>query len=64
MMRHIFFHDGELEGVGALRNIINLEGKFLGPLGSLACTLSCLSSRLGGAFEVNSDIRVHFSEKF
>jgi hypothetical protein len=63
MVSDIFFHDGELEGITALCDVFNLEGKFVCPLRCLASTLSCLGFSLCGTLEVDGDEGVHLSER-
>ena len=63
VVTNIFLHDSQLEGVATLRNIINLEGKFVAPSGILAGALGCGGFSLWGALEVNGDEGIHLSKK-
>jgi hypothetical protein len=63
VVTNIFFHDSQLEGVAALRNIINLEGKFVGPCRFLSATLGSAGFSLCGTLEIYCDEWIHLSKK-
>ena len=63
VVTNIFLHNSQLKGVAALRNIINLEGKFVVPGGILAGALGSAGFSLWGALEVHGDEWIHLSKK-